>query len=51
MHTRVCQNACQYRRSVYIRRGLRVVSSKIQGNARAATRGTDDNRTPRFLYY
>ena len=32
------------------RRGLRVVGSNFQGNARASKGGTDKSRTPRFFY-
>ena len=37
-------------RVFYIRRGLRVVGSNFQGNARASKGGTDNSRTPRFFY-
>ena len=37
-------------RVFYIRRGLRVVGSNFQGNARASKGGTDKSRTPRFFY-
>ena len=35
---------------IYIRRGLRVVSSKIQGNATASKSGTGKGKFHAFLY-
>ena len=40
----LCTRVCTYRR------GLRVVGSNFQGNARASKGGTDKSRTPRFFY-
>ena len=36
--------------SIYIRRGLRVVSSNVQGNARASTRGTGKGKFHAFIF-
>ena len=37
------------REHIYIRRGLRVVSSNVSGNARASISGTDKSVVPLFL--
>ncbi len=51
---RICVCAHAYlnyvaREYIYIRRGLRVVSSIILGNARASNRGTGKRQVPRFF--
>ena len=39
------------REYIYIRRGLRVVGSNINGNATASIRGTGKGKVPRFFLY